>query len=331
MKVAINGFGRIGRIIFRIAFDRGVDIVAINDVHGVKNAAYMLKYDTVYGRYDKKVSIKGKNLIVNGKTIEVISERDVSKLPWKKLGVDIVIESTGVLRDPKEISKHQKSGAKYVIVTAPCKGGKPDITVILGVNSDKLKKEHKIISVASCTTNCLVPIVKVLNDKFKIKWAMMTTIHAYTNDQDLQDSSNKKIRRGRAAAQNIIPTTTGASESVTEVIPELLGKIKGLAIRVPVICGSLIDLTAELERNFTVNQINNEFKKLSEGKMKGIIGYSEDPLVSSDIIGDSRSAIIDSLTTAKDGNLIRVLAWYDNEYGYSCRVVDVIKMLENIQ
>ena len=331
MKVAINGFGRIGRIIFRIAFDRGVDIVAINDVHGVKNAAYMLKYDTVYGRYDKKVSIKGKNLIVNGKTIEVISERDVSKLPWKKLGVDIVIESTGVLRDPKEISKHQKSGAKYAIVTAPCKGGKPDITVILGVNSDKLKKEHKIISVASCTTNCLVPIVKVLNDKFKIKWAMMTTIHAYTNDQSLQDSSNKKIRRGRAAAQNIIPTTTGASESVTEVIPELLGKIKGLAIRVPVICGSLIDLTAELERNFTVNQINNEFKKLSEGKMKGIIGYSEDPLVSSDIIGDSRSAIIDSLTTAKDGNLIRVLAWYDNEYGYSCRVVDVIKMLENIQ
>jgi len=331
MRIAISGFGRIGRVIFRIAFDKGLDIVAINDIHGAENAAYMLKYDTVYGRYDKKISVKGKNLVVDGKTILVLSEKNPAKLPWKKLGVDLVVESSGAFRERKEICLHQKSGSKYVIVTAPCKGRKPDITVVPGVNSDKLKKSHKLISVASCTTNCLVPIVKILNDKFKIKWAMMTTIHAYTNDQALQDSPHKRIRRGRAGAQNIIPTTTGASQSVVEVLPELLGKIKGLAIRVPVICGSLIELTAELKKNFTVNQINNEFKKLSEGNMKGILGYSEDPLVSSDVIGDSRSAVIDSLITEKDGNLIRVLAWYDNEYGYSSRVVEVIEKLENMQ
>lgn len=330
MKVAINGFGRIGRVLFRIAFDRGVDIVAINDIHGAKNAAYMLKYDTVYGRYNKEVLVKGNNLVVDGKIIPVISEKKLNKLPWKKLGVDIVIESTGVFRDPREVKEHLKKGAKYVIITAPTKGKKPDITVVPGVNSEKLNKKHKIISVASCTTNCLVPIVKVLNDKYKIKRAMMTTIHAYTNDQVLQDSYHGKPRRGRASAQNIIPASTGASESVVEVIPSLLGKINGLAIRVPVICGSLIDLTAELKNNFTVKEVNKEFKELSEGKMKGILGYSEEPMVSSDVIGDSRSGVIDSLTTSKDGNLIKILAWYDNEYGYSSRVVDVIKQIEGM-
>jgi glyceraldehyde-3-phosphate dehydrogenase type I len=332
MRVAINGFGRIGRIIFRIAFDRGVDIAAINDIHGPENAAYLLKYDTVYGMYGKQISVEGKYLVVDGTKIPVLSQKEPSKLPWKKHKIDLVIESTGVFRERKQILKHKKAGAKYMIVTAPIKGKqKPDITVIKGVNHKKLNKKHKIISVASCTTNCLVPIVKILHDKYKIKWAMMTTIHAYTNDQALQDSPHNKIRRGRAASQNIIPTSTGASESVAMVIPNLIGKIKGIAIRVPIITGSLIDLTAELNKNFTVRQINKDFKNLSEGELNGVLGYSEDPLVSSDIIRDTRSAVIDSLSTEKDGNLLRVLAWYDNEYGYSSRVVDTIKRLENLQ
>ncbi len=329
MRIAINGFGRIGRMIFRIAIERGFDIVAINDVHGIDNAAYLLKYDTVYGRFNKKISIKDKKLIVDGKEIQVLSQRDPSKLPWKKLKVDIVVEATGAFRERKQICLHEKAGAKYAVLTAPCKGKKDvDITVIMGVNDKKLKKSHRIISVASCTTNCLVPIAKILHDKYKIKWGMMSTIHAYTNDQALQDSSHRKTRRGRAASQNIIPTTTGASESIAKIIPDLLGKIKGIAVRVPVPTGSLVDLTVELSKNFNVKQVNQDFKKLASEELNGILGYTEDEIVSSDIIGDSHSAVIDGLSTSKEGNLLRVLAWYDNEYGYSNRVVDVLSKIE---
>ncbi len=328
MKIAINGFGRIGRVFCRIALDRDFNIVAVNDIHGVSDAAYLLKHDSVYGKYKKKVIARGDSLIVDGKKIKVLSEMEPSKLPWKKLGVDVVIESTGVFRDPTQVKAHIDAGAEYVLITAPCKGGSPDITVLPGVNEEKLKKEHKIISVASCTTNCLAPVVKVLNDKFGIKRAMMTTVHAYTNDQAIQDSYNSKTRRGRAAALNAIPTTTGASKSVVEVLPELLGKISGLAVRVPVAVGSLIDVVAELEKNFSVTQINGAFKRAADGPMKGVLSYSDEELVSSDIIGDSSSAVFDSLSTQKDGNLVKVLAWYDNEYGYSNRVADVVEMLE---
>ncbi len=326
MNIAINGFGRIGRIVFKIALEQGLNVVAVNDVHGVKDAAYLLKYDSVYGKYDKKVEISSDNLIVNGKKIRVISEREPEKLPWKKIGAEIVIESTGVFTGRENASKHFLAGAKYILITAPAEN--PDITNVPGVNHHKLKKEHKIISVASCTTNCLVPIVKVLHDKFVIKRALLTTIHAYTNDQNIHDSSHRKIRRGRAAALNIIPTTTGAEEAVAQVMPELLGKINGLAVRVPVICGSLVDLVAELEKKFDVKTINGSLKNASQKEMKGIIEYSEDELVSTDIIGNSHSAIVDGLSTQVEGNLVKVLAWYDNEYGYSCRVVDVIKMLK---
>ncbi|MBU0978178.1 MAG: aldehyde dehydrogenase, partial [Nanoarchaeota archaeon] len=281
--------------------------------------------DTVYGPFKGKVTRDKENIVIDGRKIKVISERDINKLPWKKLGVDVVIESTGVFRDRESASVHLRNGAKYVLITAPAKN--PDITIVPGVNHEKLKKEHKIISVASCTTNCLTPIVKVLHDKFKIKRALMTTVHAYTNDQSIHDEFHKKPRRGRAGALNMIPTTTGAAESVIEVMPDLLGKINGLAVRVPVACGSLVDIVAELSDEPTVKKVNDEFKNAAKGKMKGIIEYSEDELVSSDIISNPNSAIVDSLCTQTDGNLVKVLAWYDNEWGYSNRVIDVIKML----
>ena len=328
MNVAINGFGRIGRVFFRIAFERGVNIVAINDVHGADYAAYLLKYDSIYGRYNRKVEVKDNFLVVEGKRIKILSEREIEKLPWKKLGVDVVIEATGVFRDPKDAAKHVKNGAKYVLISAPAKERKPNITVVPGVNHQKLKKEHKIISVASCTTNCLVPVVHVLHNKFGIKRAFMTTVHAYTNDQDLHDGANKKIRRGRAAAINMIPTTTGANESVAEIIPELLGRIGGVAIRVPVAIGSLVDLVAELKKDFDVKAVNKEFKRAAENELKGILDYSEEELVSSDVVGTTYSGIVDGLSTQKDGNLVKILAWYDNEWGYCCRVVDVVKILD---
>lgn len=325
MKVAINGFGRIGRSIFKICLDKKVDVVAINDIHGVKDAEYLLKYDSVYGRYKGKVSVKDDYLIVNGKKIKVLSERDPNKLPWKKLGVGIVVESTGVFRDKKSNQAHFKSGAKKVIITAPSKD--PDITLVPGVNDSELKKSHKIISVASCTTNAAAIIAKILDDEFGIKEALLTSIHGYTSNQSLIDESHKKPRRGRAAAINIIPTSTGASKSICAVIPGLTGKINGIAIRVPVADGSLIDLVAELKKPFTVSKINNVFKKYSQGKLKDILEYSTDNLVSSDVIGNTHSSIVDSLMTHKEGNLVKVLAWFDNELGYSARVVDVIKRL----
>ena len=326
MKVAINGFGRIGRAVLRLGVDRGIDVVAINDVHGVKDAAYLLKFDSVYGRYGKNVLVSGDSLVVGGKRIKVLSERDPLKLPWEKLGVDIVVESTGAFRDKKDASKHLKAGAKYVLISATSKDA--DITLVPGVNEEMLKEKDKIISVASCTTNALAPIAKILNDEFGIERAFLTTIHSYTSSQGLVDGYARKTRRGRAAAVNLVPTTTGATEATTKALPELEGKIDGLAIRAPILLGSLVDLVAELKGKFDVKKVNAAFKKASKGKMKGIIGYSEDELVSSDIIGEKNSALVDSLSTMKDGNLIKVLAWYDNEMGYSGRLIDVINLIE---
>jgi len=331
MKVAINGFGRIGENVLRVALDNKVNVVAINAVHGIKDAVYLLKYDSVYGKFRGKISVKGNQLIVNGKKIEIISERDIEKLPWKKLGVEIVVESTGAFRHREDALKHISSGAKKVIVTAPLKD-KPDITIVPGVNHKNLRSSHKLISAASCTTNCAANIAKVLNDNFGIKYAMLSTIHGYTSSQSLVDSSDEKDpRRGRAASLNIIPTTTGASSAIIEVIPELKGKLSGLALRVPVPDGSITDFVAELEKPFDVKKINDAFKNSSKKEMKGIIEYSEDFLVSSDILGNTNSAIFDSKLTQVQGNLVKVMVWYDNEYGYSNRVVDIIKLLEKLK
>ena len=326
MRVAINGFGRIGRAIFKIALERKVNIVAINAVHGAEDAAYLLKYDSLYGKYNKKVEVKGDNLVVGDKKIIVLSERDPTKLPWKKLKIDLIIDSTGVFRDRKGLSQHFKAGAKKVIVTAPSKG--VDITLVPGVNDSKLSKRDKIISVASCTTNALAPVTKVLNDEFGVKNELMTTIHAYTDSQKLLGGSHKKPRRGRAAALNLIPTTTGASVAVGNVLPKLKGSIEGLAVRVPVAVVSLIDVVAEVKKPVSVEKVKSAFKKVAKGKMKGIIAYTEEPLVSSDFIGNSNSAIIDGQSIQVNGDLVKVLAWYDNEYGYSNRVIDCAKGLK---
>ena len=327
MKIGINGFGRIGRTIFRIAFDRGIEIVAVNDVYGAEDAAYLLKHDSVYGMYDKRIEVKGGDLIVGKKKIKIFSEREPEKIPWKQMGVDIVIESTGAFTDRAGATRHLVSGAKKVLITAPCKD-KADITLIPGVNNENLKKEHNIISIASCTTNCTVPVLYVLGKNFGIERVSVTTIHAYTNDQMLQDSYHKKIRRGRAATLNIIPTSTGASDAVTEVLPYLEGKMDGLAIRVPVTVGSLIDVVALLSKEFDVKSVNDIFKKAAAGELNGILEYSEDSLVSSDIVKNSNSAIFDAPSTGKNGNFVKILAWYDNEYGYSCRVVDAVELLK---
>lgn len=328
MRIAINGFGRIGRIVFRVALSRGIDVVAINDVHGVEDAVYLLKYDSVYGKFDRQVEHKGNEIIIGGKKIKVLKEREPLKLPWKQLKVDVVVEATGAFRNPKDAAMHNRAGAKYVLITAPTQENKPDITIVPGVNHQNLTKNHRIISVASCTTNCLAPLVKVLDDSFGIERAFMTTVHSYTSSQGLVDSSARKPARGRAAAFNIVTTTTGASEAVCEVLPKLKGKLDGMAIRVPVICGSITDLTAVVKRNTTVHSVNKIFKDASRKEMKGIIEYNEEPLVSSDIIGNPHSAVFNAGDTKVNQNLVKVLAWYDNELGYSSRVVDVIKMLK---
>jgi len=328
MKIAINGFGRIGRNVFKLALEKGIEVAAVNELSDIKNIAYLLKHDSVYGQYDKKVSVKGNDLIIDGKTIKFLSEKDPSKLPWAKLDVDIAIESTGAFVSRNGSSKHLEAGAKHVIVTAPIKEGKPDLTIVPGVNSEELKKEQKIISVASCTTNCLAPMVKIINENFEIEKAMFTTVHAYTSSQALVDKPDKKPAKGRTAALNIIPATTGASRAVFEVLPELTGKIEGMAMRVPVACGSITDLTAKVKKKTSVKEVNNAFKKAAEGKMKGILEYNEEPLVSSDIIGNPHSSIFIPAETKVNDDLIKVLAWYDNEYGYSCRVIDVIEMLK---
>ncbi|MBM3200135.1 aldehyde dehydrogenase, partial [Candidatus Woesearchaeota archaeon] len=266
MNVAINGFGRIGRTILRIALDQGVNVVAVNDMHGAAEAAYLLKYDTTYGRCKHDIKFQNDSLIVDGRSIKMLSEKEPNKLPWNSLGVDVVIESTGIFTDRDGAAKHLEAGAKKVLISAPAK--KPDFTILMGVNHEQLKPEHNIISVASCTTNCLAPVMKVLHDNFKIKKALMTTIHAYTNDQVVQDGFHRDPRRGRTCGMNMIPTTTGASKAVEEVLPELKGKLYGMAVRVPVACGSLVDLSVQVEKQATVQDINAAVKKASETSMK---------------------------------------------------------------
>lgn len=328
VKVAINGFGRIGRNVFRVASKRtDVDIVAINDMFTPDQLAHLLKYDSVYGQFDGSVEVDQDRLKVNGKTSKVSSEKDPSKLPWKALGVDLVIESTGVFRKREQCAMHLAAGARKVILTVPAKD-EIDRTIVLGVNEEMLTSEDKIVSNASCTTNCLAPITKVLHDNFTIKSGMMTTVHAYTSDQRLIDTPHSDMRRARAAALNIIPTTTGAAKAIGKVIPDLNGKLDGMALRVPTPIGSLVDLVAEVEKDASVDAINAAMKRAADGPMKGILQYCDDPIVSSDIVANPYSSIFDSLATMTVGKkLVKLISWYDNEWGYSNRVVDLIGKL----
>ncbi|MCD6449614.1 MAG: type I glyceraldehyde-3-phosphate dehydrogenase [Thermotogaceae bacterium] len=333
-RVAINGFGRIGRVVFRIIHERqkegklsDIEVVAINDLTDPKTLAHLLKYDSVHGKFKGEVVGKDDRIEVDGKFIKVYSEKDPEQLPWEELGVDVVVESTGVFRDPAKAKKHVKAGAKKVIVTAPFKGEATEdsVTVVPGVNDDWLKPEHVVISNASCTTNSIAPVVKVLHEKFGIVSGLLTTIHSYTNDQRILDLPHKDLRRARAAAVNIIPTTTGAAIAVGKVIPELNGKLDGLAIRVPTSDGSISDFSAVLEKEVTVEEINAVMKEASETYLKGILGYNEEPIVSTDIIGSTFSGIFDATLTKVEGRLAKVFSWYDNEAGYSNRVVDLLE------
>ena len=325
MKVAINGFGRIGRNVFRRAFsDPRFEFVAINDLTNAKTLAHLLKYDSVHGTLDAQVEAKDDAIVVNGKEIKILAERDPANLPWGELGVDVVIESTGRFTNRDDAAKHLEAGAKKVVISAPAKN--EDITIVMGVNEDKYDPaNHHVISNASCTTNCLAPFAKVLNDKFGIKRGLMTTVHSYTNDQNILDLPHKDLRSARAAAQSIIPTTTGAAKAVALVLPELKGKLNGFAMRVPTPNVSVVDLVAELETNVTVEEVNDALRAAAEGPLAGILGYTDEPLVSKDFNGDSRSSIIDGLSTmVMEGNMVKVISWYDNEWGYSCRVVDLV-------
>lgn len=326
LRVGINGFGRIGRLVFKAAQnDPEIEVVAINDLTDAKTLAHLLKYDSVHGRYPVPVSSEGDTLIAGNHKVKVSAERDPEQIDWKGMNVDVVVESTGVFRTKPQIEKHLKAGAKKVVLTVPAKD-EIDNTVVLGVNDDTLKATDKIVSNASCTTNCLAPVAKVLHEKFGIKRGLMTTIHAYTNDQAILDLPHKDLRRARAAAVSMIPTTTGAARAVGKVIPALNGKLDGMAIRVPTSDGSLVDLVAELEKDVTVEEINAAIKAAAEGELKGILEYCEDPIVSIDIVDNPHSSIFDSLsTTVMNGNFVKVLSWYDNEWGYSCRTVDMIK------
>jgi glyceraldehyde 3-phosphate dehydrogenase len=326
-KVGINGFGRIGRLTLRALQARhkgDLDVVAVNDLADTKTNAHLLKWDSVYGRYPGEVSAKDKAIVVDGKEIQVISERDPAAIPWGKLGVDIVIESTGLFTDATKAVAHMKGGAKKVVISAPAKN--EDVTIVLGVNEkDYDPKKHNVVSNASCTTNGIAPAVKVLHDSFGISKGLMTTIHSYTNDQVILDTFHKDIRRARAAALNMIPTTTGAAKAVTQVIPALTGKIHGLAFRVPTPTVSVIDFVCNTEKEVTVEQVNQALKKAAAGSLKGILDFCEEELVSMDFKGNSNSSIIDGPSTMViGGNMVKILAWYDNEWGYSCRLGDLV-------
>lgn len=324
MKVAINGLGRIGRLVLKSGLDEGVNFVAVNDLTDPQTLAYLIKYDSVYGKYDKEVEAGKDFLKIGQKKILVFAEKDPANLPWKKLGIDVVVESTGLFTDRDGAGKHLQAGAKRVVISAPSKN--PDATIVMGVN-DKDLKNQKILSMASCTTNGLAPVAKVLEDEFGIAKGFMTTAHAYTSDQDLVDAPHKKLRRGRAAAINIVPTNSGATDAVIEVIPSLKGKLQGIALRVPVPSGSIVDFVAELNEEVTVEQVNNAFKKAAAGKMKGILEYTEEQIVSSDILGTKSSAIVDGSLTMAMGNIVKVFSWYDNEFGYSHRLAEFVKKL----
>lgn len=333
IKVGINGFGRIGRQFLRAKLkydkDGNIDVVAINDLFDSKTLAHLLKYDSIYRTLDAEIKAGDDYIEVNGEKIKITSIKDPGMLPWKDLGVDVALESTGIFRTREDASKHLNAGAKKVVVTAPCKKDGADITMVLGVNHNKYNKDkHNIISNASCTTNALAPVCKVLHDNFVIKNGIMTTIHAYTNDQKVLDFPHKDLRRARAAALSAIPTSTGAASAIGLVIPELNGKLDGLAVRIPIPIGSLVDLTVKVEKDFSVEDVNSAFKKASEELgFKGVLKYCEDPIVSADVVGDPHSSIFDALSTLKQDNLIKVLSWYDNEWGYSSRLYDVINFI----
>jgi len=329
IRVAINGFGRIGRLLFRAGIERNakIDFVAVNDITDPKTLAHLLKYDSVHGRAPFPVEAAPDGIIVKGKKIRTLMERDPSKLPWKDLDVYLAVESTGLFTDREKAAQHLTAGAKKVLISAPAKN--PDITIVMGVNHDKYDHEkHNILSNASCTTNCVAPVAKVLNDNFGLKAGLMMTAHAYTNDQRIQDLVHPDLRRARAGAINIIPTTTGAAVAATLVLPELTGKMNGIALRVPVPNVSVVDLTCLLEKNTTKEEINAAFKRAAEGSLKGILEYTEDPVVSTDFNHSTYSAAFDAQSTmVLGGNFVKVLAWYDNEWGFSCRMVELIELI----
>jgi len=335
IRVGINGFGRIGRLVFRVLCENdNFETVAVNDLADAESLANLLKYDSVHGRFKGEVRAEGENLVVNGKTIPVLTEKDPKKLPWRELDVYFAVESTGVFRtrtgEKGGYGDHLEAGAKKVLLTVPAKDD-VDATIVLGVNDEMLKPEHTCISNASCTTNCLGPITKVLHQNFGIKHALMTTVHGYTNDQSVCDMIHKDPRRARAAALNIIPTTTGAAKAIGKAIPELDGRLNGMAMRVPVPDGSVVDLVAECEKEVSEEAINEAMRQAAEGPMKGILQYTEDPIVSSDVIGNPHSSIFDSRSTMTiGGRMAKLVAWYDNEWGYSCRVVDLMEKAANL-
>ena len=331
IKVGINGFGRIGRLLYRAAIERNakIDFVAINDLADAKTNAHLLKYDSVHGRFPGTVEAQPDRLIVNGKPLKVLSLKDPAALPWKDLGVYMAVESTGLFTDRESASKHLQAGAKKVLISAPAKN--PDVTIVVGVNEKTYDPEkHNILSNASCTTNCLAPVSKVLADNFGLEKAFMTTTHSYTNDQKVQDIVHKDLRRARAAAVNIIPTSTGAAKAIGEVLPSCSGRMNGISLRVPTPDVSIVDLTAVLGKDVTAEDINAAMKKAAEGSMKGILEYTEDPIVSSDVLHSTASAVFDGLSTMVMGNksnFVKVLAWYDNEWGFSCRMVELIEIV----
>ncbi|MCK5450651.1 MAG: type I glyceraldehyde-3-phosphate dehydrogenase [Candidatus Omnitrophica bacterium] len=328
VKVGINGFGRIGRMAFRIMIERGdFEVVAINDLTDAKTLAHLLKYDSTHGKFKGTVEVKENSIIVNGKEIDILSVKNPAELPWKERGAEVVIESTGVFRKREQCAMHLEAGAKKVILTVPPKDA-IDNMIVLGVNDEALKAEDKIVSNASCTTNCLAPMVKVLDEKFGLVKGLMTTVHAYTNDQSILDLPHSDLRRGRAAAESIIPTSTGAASAVGKIIPSLEGKLNGMAMRVPVKDGSVVDLVVELKKGTTAEEINAAMKAAAESELKGILEYTEDPIVSIDVVGNPYSCVFDAQATMTiGGNLVKVVGWYDNEWGYSNRVVDLIKKL----
>jgi glyceraldehyde 3-phosphate dehydrogenase len=330
IRVGINGFGRIGRNVMRAAAEQGAEIewVAVNDLVDPRTIAHLLKYDSNYGRFKGTVELSDGGIAVNGREVKVLAETDPAALPWGELGVDVVIESTGHFTTREGASKHLQAGASKVVISAPATD--PDVTVVLGVNFEQAydPQAHRIISMASCTTNCLAPVARVLQDTVGVKHGLMTTVHAYTADQRLQDMPHKDLRRARAAALSLIPATTGAAKAIGLVVPELNGKLNGFAVRAPVPTGSVVDLTIEAERETTKEEINAALRAASEGPMRGYLAYTEDPIVSSDIVGDPASSIVDSaLTAVLDGTLVKVVAWYDNEWGYSSRIVDLVTKL----
>jgi len=332
MKIAINGFGRIGRSVFRILNSKpNVDVVAINDIFDKGALTYLLKYDTVMGRFPETVSLEGDILKTESQSVKLVAEREPASLPWKEMGVDIVIESTGIFRTKAQLESHLTAGAKRVVLTVPAKD-EIDFTVVLGVNDDGLKPEHRIVSNASCTTNCLAPMAKVLNDSFGIELGVINTIHAYTNDQRLADVPHSDWRRSRAAAENVIPTTTGAAKAVGKVLPELDGKLDGIAMRVPVPDGSVVDFNILLEKDVTEDEVNEAVREAATtGPLKNVLEYSTLPIVSTDIIGNPHSSIFDApFTRVVDGNFVKTLNWYDNEWGYSNRVADLLGVLDQL-